>query len=685
MKSDTTAKTSAQAARRALHELRRWFDEKPSTALSEEDAQLLDELTTLAEQVLPNRALERHSNASAESSRVYFNYALTGILETDQTGRILRSNPAASSITGQEIKALSQLDLPALAVTAAMPRLDRHLALLLEQGISQVEFSMQRRDGREIVVEMASIQVTDDLFVHVFDDVTEQRAARAAIEAARAAAESANRAKSEFLANVSHELRTPMNGILGLTRLTLLTELDAQQRENLELITRSGRNLLRIVNDLLDAAKLESGHMDYEFAPFSLAELLSDLGALRAQIPADKPLELAFHVSSDVPDCLLGDRLRLGQCLTNLLGNAIKFTPTGRVDLQIGTTEDNGSRKLIMCVADTGIGIAADILPRLFTAFNQGDSSTARQYGGTGLGLHISNALAQGMGGKLQATSQIGVGSRFTLTLPLCVAADETSGPDPQAWLDAPQEFRGRRLLVAEDNQVNQIVIERWLTRAGIQIQLAADGEQLLALLATLETPPDLVLMDVQMPVLDGLEATRQLRSRGFSRPIIGLSAGVSRSEQDTCLAAGMNDFLGKPLDSDELWGCLTRWLPPMDGASMNETVAESAATRFLNDHETLARARAVFHDSHGKDAARLLEQLTAGDNATAARLAHGLKGAAATIGSTDIASLAHDLENALTAAAPRDQLLTLIAQLGHLLQAKTESEKTKQGGHSRS
>jgi PAS domain S-box-containing protein len=642
MSSGKELQKSALAARRAIEALFAQLD-APGGALPDET--LRRELARAAQGLLSRLGSGEAvpPRASDQAARVYFDYALTGILETDRDWRVLRANPAAASITGRDVKVLCGSRLQELAGPASVARLERHLNLLREQGISQAELRVARSDGREIVIELASIQVDDDHYGHVFDDVTEQRQATAEIERARIAAEESNRAKSDFLANVSHELRTPMNGIIGLSQLVLLTELDARQRDFIGKIARSGQNLLRIINDLLDAARLESGRMEFEHEPFLLAELLDELAAIRSQVPAGTPLELGFHLAPEVPACLLGDRLRLGQCLTNLLGNAIKFTAAGRVDLHVDVTGDNDAPTLRLCVADTGIGIPAEALARLFAPFSQADAATARRYGGSGLGLHISRELARGMGGDLQAESSVGSGSRFTLTLPLHAAdAAGAKTPDAAAASDVPREFRGRRILVAEDDRVNQLVITQWLARAGIATTVAQNGQEVLEQVAA--AAPDLLLMDVQMPGMDGLEATRRLRSLGYDLPIIGFSAGVSRAEQDACMAAGMHDFIAKPIDVDELWGCLTRWLHPVEGADAKPD-EDTVEARFLHDGEALARARTVFFEDHGDDAVRLRALCAGGDTAAIGRLAHGLKGAAATLGLNELAAMAQELE----------------------------------------
>lgn len=682
MSAKNPSKKSALATRRAIAALRELVDGAGPAALPRDDALKLAELV---ERLRPR--LEPSAAGSAPcpplpqsdpAARVYFDYALTGIIETDQHWRVVRANPAAASITGHDVKALCGSELPALTCPASAARVERHLSLLREQGISQAEWRLRRRDGREISIEIASMQIDDEHFTHVFDDVTVQRQAVAEIERARAAAEAANRAKSDFLANVSHEIRTPLNGIIGLSQLALLTKLDAPQRDYLEKIAQSGRTLLRIINDLLDTAKLESGRMEFEALPFALEALLDDISTLRTQARDEKGLEVVFDVAAGVPRYLLGDRLRLGQCLRNLLGNAIKFTPAGRVELRVDISGEESAQWLNLCVVDSGIGIAPEALARLFSPFNQADSSTARRFGGTGLGLFITREMARGMGGELHVSSSAGVGSRFTLTLPLCVADAPTPQPETLALQpsEVPQEFRGRHILVAEDDKVNQLIILQWLSHAGIIATLAQDGREALARVAEMSPAPDLVLMDVQMPDMDGLEATRRLREGGYIRPVVGLSAGASPHEQEACAAAGMSDFIAKPIDIDELWGCLTRWLPPVDasvtqsaGTPSGNATTISVEARFLHNHEILAQARAAFIDSHGADAAQLRALLAQGEGTITPammRQAHGLKGSAATLGLDTLAALAHELEDG--SALPHDRIDSLIRQIDEQL-----------------
>ncbi|MEO0003678.1 MAG: hypothetical protein RLZZ22_1370, partial [Pseudomonadota bacterium] len=360
------------------------------------------------------------------AARIHFDYALSGILETDAQWQIQRCNQAGLSILQQSSKDLQSQTLDRFLLTVGCTDVQPHFLLLQEQGICHSVLRLPGSGGAVQWLELSSIQAEDQLYIHFFDDVTLRHEQIRAQEAARAAAEDANRAKSAFLANMSHELRTPLNGILGLTQLCLMDELPLQTRQHLDKVARSGQTLLRMLNDLLDFSRIESGKMAYERAPFDLWELLEELAATVSHLALGKPLEIAFLLDPGTPRWLVGDRFRLQQVLINLLGNAVKFTAQGEVALEISWTQgldesavDSDEGHLRLAVRDTGPGLDAATLARLFQPFTQADDSTTRRFGGTGLGLAISRQLARGMGGELHASSQVGQGSCFQVQLPL--------------------------------------------------------------------------------------------------------------------------------------------------------------------------------------------------------------------------------------------------------------------------
>lgn len=365
------------------------------------------------------------------------------------------------------------------------------------------------------------------------------------LEAAKAAAESAARVKSEFLATMSHELRTPMNGVLGIAELLAGTELDDTQRELLSTLRTSGESLLAVVNDILDLSKIDSGRLQIERIPTNLPELLADLCQVVKPLADKKGLELVLASRGAALDWIDGDPARIRQILYNLLSNGIKFTPTGRVTLQA----DWRGAEVILSVEDSGIGIPAEKLPLLFENFVQVDSSTTRLYGGTGLGLAICRRLVEAMGGTISCTSIPGQGSTFTVSLPVSAA------PAPAAALHLPDTTTrsGLRVLVAEDNRTNQRVILGLLRKIGIEATLVNNGME--AVDACHREPFDLVLMDCQMPVLDGYGATRHIRQNlgSAAPPIVALTAHALESDRADCLAAGMCGYLTKPILLDQL------------------------------------------------------------------------------------------------------------------------------------
>lgn len=402
---------------------------------------------------------------------------------------------------------------------------------------------------------------------------------RAAVELARARDEAlaASRAKSQFLATVSHEIRTPLNGVLGLAGLLRETELTARQREYVEGLQQAGAGLVQVIGDVLDFSKVEAGRVELETIGFSVPEVLERVRGTVLAAALERGLRLDVSCAEDVPPRLLGDPQRLGQVLLNLAGNAVKFTPSGEVHLEASLAGREGDRALLRVeVRDTGPGIAAEDLQRLFEPFSQLDASTTRRFGGTGLGLAICRQLVEAMGGEIGVDSRPGAGSTFRVTLPMQVPADtadaaRVAAPGPSPGLAVPAPARGR-VLVVDDNDINQLVAEGMLRKLGFEVALADDGRAALDLLEGAGSPTGeaavvAVLMDVQMPVLDGYETTALLRAHetaaGLPRlPVIATTAGAVDGDRERALEAGMDDYVPKPLALDRLSEVLDRWVP---------------------------------------------------------------------------------------------------------------------------
>ncbi len=441
----------------------------------------------------------------------------------------------------------------------------RRAAKVLTTGdVFEDEFELQRRDGSRVWCSLRARAIDLSQPVHggtiwIVDDITRRRQIDHALASAKEQAEAANRAKSAFLANTSHEIRTPLNGLLGLARLALAPDIGpVRQREYLERIHESAQALSGTISDILDFSKIEAGRMTLEQVVFDLHALLGSLRDGYDALARAKGLGFRLAIGDGVPRWVHGDPVRLRQIVGNYLGNALKFTDQGLIE--VGVRALDGQRVRLQ-VQDTGLGIPAALVPRLFMPFSQADASTTRQYGGTGLGLSICRELATLMGGEVGVTSSPGEGSLFWAELPFVPAVaglEGTSQPAPTA-----DTLRDARILLVEDNPINTLVAEATLQQWGADVTLAVNGAEAVELVMRAGGGFDVVLMDLQMPVMNGFEAAKRIRQHFGPAllPIVALTADVLLSERDAALNHGMNDFLSKPIDTDRLVKVLLHWV----------------------------------------------------------------------------------------------------------------------------
>jgi len=437
---------------------------------------------------------------------------------------------------------------------------------------SPIELRLVLPDGQEVWVESRSLRTmrpAGPVSIGTLVNVTDRRRAAEALRAREAALE-ASRLKSEFVANISHEIRTPMNAVAGLTHLLAQTELSEKQKGYVDRIQASARALLDVINDVLDMSKIEAGRLIIEATPFRLRDVLSRVCDLLSARAEEKGIALSFEIAPGLPEIVIGDAMRTHQVLLNLVGNAVKFTEKGAVTTAVDAAPDvapdeGGRLGVRFTVRDTGIGLPADRLADIFEPFTQADGSTTRRFGGTGLGLTISKRIVEAMGGAITVSSQVGQGSAFVFTIPLGIAttAQAAAGAEPPPGTSVADgegdRLDGLRVLLVDDAPINQEVAREILETAGAEVVIAENGLAAVRTFTEAQGAFDAVLMDVQMPIMDGYEATRTLRGspRGREVPIIAMTAHAFDTERQRCADAGMVDYVPKPFDPQRLIAAL--------------------------------------------------------------------------------------------------------------------------------
>ena len=663
------------------------------------------------------------------------------IVTADSSGKIIKWNPSAGHMFGySETEAIGQ------SLTFLMPHRfrDRHVAGMSRVSAggephvmgNPVELVGLRKDGSEFPLEL-SLGRWQNAKCHCFAGVIRDITARKNIEKelenqrehleelvetrtieltqALEVAKVADQTKDAFLANMSHELRTPLSAVIGMANLARGISTEPRLRDYLNKIAKSGQHLNSIINELLDLSKISAGRMELEIIPFSLRKVKAHAESVMSHRAAEKGLKLATLIDDAVPDVVLGDPTRVTQIFLNLIGNAIKFTEAGQVTVRIGLQASEENR---VCLAidfeDTGIGMRPEHLKQLFKPFSQADATVSRKFGGTGLGLTISRRLAEMMDGDISVTSIEGSGTTFKVRVWLGLGnAVDLLPVEPAAGDVLPKCYQDARILVADDQPLNREIVEALLAAVGIAPRMAENGQQALVILT--ESGPDafdLVLMDIQMPVMDGLTATRALRSlAGFEKlPIIAMTAHTMTHEQKVNAAAGMNDHIGKPFDNPSFYRTLAKWIPQAKQKAAEATQAlpaklealheagnelsslrgvhvAAALARFCGNEVSYRRWLTEFVATAGVVPGQMRSEIAAGHGETAAKTVHAFKGRVGMLGMTELHAMVSALELVLHEGGPVDELLATLersatemcSELGRVLNpGAAESATTK-------
>lgn len=613
------------------------------------------------------------SKAVPERVRGALDTLTEGLLVVDKNERIVLANQAIADSLGSKPQKLvgSRVDqLPWISLDAAHIETKRPWSLAIKEQQRQpgVVMGLQGPNGVRTVMAHAAPVLGPNGDLHgvltSFEDITELENAKAELRESKDAAETANRAKSDFLANMSHEIRTPMNAILGFTDVMRrgLATLESQRHEYLNTIHASGQHLLNLINDILDISKIEAGGLELELTQSSPHKILSEVVSIMKGRAEDKGIYLRFRSEGGLPETILTDPTRVRQLVTNLVGNAIKFTEEGGVDI-VARVVNHGSRpQLAIDVIDTGIGMTGEQAAKVFSPFVQADASVTRRFGGTGLGLSISKRFAEALGGAITITSEPGKGSTFTATVetgPIknvrIISDHESTTQEARVTQTVGIEVKlpPCRILVADDVEANRKLIKLILAAAGAELELATNGQEAYEMVR--DGDFDMVLMDMQMPVMDGFTAVRKLRSEGYSKPIYALTADAMKGSEEACRKAGCSGFLTKPIDLDKVLHTVAEVIREVNPKRVRRVVLDSpnvtAPAATTNDAPVAASSQLVAPMTQSmeldlaalKEIARdylpyLQEQIVELSNAwdrrdyeEVAKIAHSIKGSAGT------------------------------------------------------
>ena len=595
-------------------------------------------LGTMIEQRRLNEALRN----SESRIRTIVNTAVDGIITADSRGIITSFNPAAEKVFGYRAEELIGKNLKILMPSPYMEEHDTYLANYLQTGKRKIigkgrEAVAQRKDGTTFPLDLSVSEMRlgeERMFTGIIRDITERKVAEGELLKAKENAEEANKTKSEFLANMSHEIRTPMNSILGFTQLLLDEELSVSQQEMVETVKGSADRLLRLIDEILDLSKIEADSIVLEEVPFTMDSLVLEAIQLIRPRVAEKAVKIRFALEEG-SQWVMGDPTRVRQVLLNLLANASKFTEQGEILTTVKTLEETKDRFLMeVAVGDTGIGISEDKLDTVFEVFTQADGSTTRKYGGTGLGLTISQRLINMMGGEIKVESRAGKGSTFRFSVWFKKGPAE-AGPDkaPVETGEEKEIDRGFEILLVEDDLANQRMTMLMLEKMGHAVELAEDGVEAVEMAQT--RTYDIILMDIQMPRMGGIEATEKLRQAGVSTPIVAMTASVMKGDRERLLEAGMDDYIAKPIRRDIVRDTLNRYvnrkseqeIPDSDQMSLPsiKTITEELGL----DQEQYLEILTGFIEEKKKDMEDLEKALAREDTELIARLAHKIKGSA--------------------------------------------------------